>query len=73
MHFIKCGVKIPLFTQFWQLYKVCGTLDNSFITTHTIPKDSDILQIYFCVIIHETRNHTQASVTSEALIHCALF
>ena len=30
-----------------------------------------VLQIYFCVIFRETRHHTQAHVTSGALVHCA--
>jgi len=38
--------------------------------THIIYKEGDILQIYFCVIFHETRHHAQAHVTSGAL--CAL-
>ena len=38
--------------------------------THSIHKEGDILQIYFCVIFHETRHHAQGHVTSGAL--CAL-
>ena len=38
--------------------------------THSIHKEGDILQIYFCVIFCETRHHAQAHVTSGAL--CAL-
>jgi hypothetical protein len=45
-------------------------LDHCFITTHSIHKEGDILQIYFCVIFRETRHHSQAHVTSGAL--CAL-
>ena len=52
------------------MHKVCGTLDNCFITTHNSHKDGDILQIYFCVIYRETRHHAQASITSWALIQC---
>jgi len=40
--------------------------------THVTHKEGDILQIYFCVTFHEIRHHTQAHVTSGALIHCAL-
>jgi len=36
--------------------------------THSIHKEGD-LQIYFCLIFRETRHHTQAHVTSGALIH----
>jgi len=39
--------------------------------THIIHKEGD-LQIYFCVIFCETRHHTQAHITSGALIHCTL-
>jgi len=38
---------------------------------HRIHKEGDKLQIYFCVIFHETRHHTQAHVTSGAL--CPFF
>ena len=51
---------------------VCGTLNHFFITTHSIHKEGDILQIYFCVIFREIRHHAQAHITSGALIHCAL-
>ena len=53
------------------MHKVCGTLDHCFITTHSIHKECDILQIYFCVIFHETRCHAQAHVPSGAL--CPFF
>ena len=46
------------------LHKICGTSDHCFITTHSIYKEGDISQIYFCVIFHDTRHRTQA--------HCAL-
>jgi hypothetical protein len=39
---------------------------------HSIHKEGDILQIYFCVIFHKTRHHAQAHVTSGALTHRAL-
>jgi len=39
--------------------------------THSIHKEGDILQIYFCVIFRETRRHSQAHVTSGAL--CPFF
>jgi len=38
---------------------------------NSIHKDSDILQIYFCVIFSETRHHAQAHVTSGIL--CPFF
>ena len=53
------------------LHKVCGTLDHCFITTHSIHKAGDILQIYFCATFRETRHHAQAHVTSGTLI-CTL-
>jgi len=31
-----------------------------------IHKEGDILQIYFCVIFHETRHHAQAHITQTA-------
>jgi len=71
MHYIKCGVSRSLLTYFWLLQKVCGTLDHSFITTHSIHKEGD-LHIYFFVIFRETRHRAQAHVTSGALTHCAL-
>jgi hypothetical protein len=40
--------------------------------THSIHKEGDILQIYFCVIFHKTGCHAHAHITSGALIHCAL-
>ena len=72
MHYIKCGVSSSLLTQFWLLHKVCGTLDHCFIMTHSIHKEGE-LQIYFGMIFHKTRHHTQALITSGALIHSALF
>ena len=42
----------------------------TFIMTHSIHKEGDILQIYFCLIFRETRHHARAHVTSGAL--CAL-
>ena len=60
MHYIKCGVKSSFVTKFWQLHKVCGTLDHCFIKIHSVHKDDDTLKIYFCVIFRKTRHHTQA-------------
>jgi len=40
--------------------------------THSIHKEGDILQIYFCVIFLKTRHHAQAHITSGAFIHCVL-
>ena len=51
---------------------VCGTLDHCFITTHSIHKEGDILQIYFCVIFRETWHHAQSHLKSGTLVHCAL-
>jgi hypothetical protein len=70
MHYVKCGVNSSLLTKLWLLQKVCDTLNHCFITTHSIHKEGDILQIYFCVIFRETRHHAQAHVTYGAL--CAL-
>jgi hypothetical protein len=40
------------------------------LSQHSIHKEGDILQIYFCVIFHERRHHAQAHITSGAI--CAL-
>jgi len=53
------------------LHKVCGTLDQCFIMTHSIHIEGDILQMYFCVIFYKTRHHAQAHVTFGAL--CPFF
>jgi len=53
------------------MHKVCGILDHCFIMTHSIHKERDS-QIYFGMIFHETRHHTQAHITSGALIHSTL-
>jgi len=37
---------------------------------HSIHKEGDILQIYFCVIFHETRHHAQVHDISVTV--CAL-
>jgi hypothetical protein len=71
MYYIKFGLNSSLLTQFWLLHKVCGTLDHCFIMTHSIHKQGDILQIYFCVIFCQTRQHIQAHGTSGAL--CPFF
>jgi len=71
MYYIKCGVNSSLLTYLLLLPTVCGTLDHSFIMTHSIHKEGDILQIYFCVIFRETRHHAQAHITSGAL--CPFF
>jgi len=39
------------------------------LSRHSIHKEGDILQIYYCVIFCETRHHAQAHITSGALIH----
>jgi hypothetical protein len=44
-------------------------LDHCFNTTHSIHKEGDILQMYFCVIFCETRHHAQAHVAYGALVH----
>ena len=71
MHYIESGVNSSSLTQFWLLWKVSGTLDRCFITTHIIQNEG-YLQIYFCVIFLKTRHNAQAHVTSGALIDCAL-
>jgi hypothetical protein len=68
---IKCGVSSSLLTYFWLLQKVCGTLDYSFITTHSVQNGGDLL-IYSGVIFHKTRHHAQAHVTAGAPIYSAL-
>ena len=70
MHYIKCGVNSSFVTKFCLLQQVCGTLDHCFVMPHSIHKEGDIFQIYFCVIFHETRHHTQAHIISGSL--CAL-
>ena len=50
----------------------CGTSVHCFIMTHSIHKEGDILQIYFCEIFRKTWHHALAPVTSGALVHCAL-
>jgi len=71
MHYIKYDVNSSLFTYFWLLQKVCGTLYHCFIMIHIIHNEG-ALQIYFGVIFLETRHHAQAYITSGAFIHCAL-
>jgi len=39
--------------------------------THSIHKEGDILQIYFCAIFRETRHDAQTHITSDAL--CPFF
>ena len=68
MYYIKCGVNSSLLTSFW-LLQVCGTLHRCFSTIHSIHKEGDILQIYFCVMSRETGHHAQAHVTSATLVH----
>jgi hypothetical protein len=46
---------------------VCGTLDHCFVTTHSIHKKGDILQIYFCAIFLEIRHHAQTHILSGRL------
>jgi hypothetical protein len=72
IYYMKCDVSSSLLKYFWLLQKVCGTLDHCFIMTHSIYKESDILQIYFGVIFCEIGHHAQAHITSDALTHCAL-
>jgi hypothetical protein len=54
------------------LPKVCGTSEHCFITVHSIYTEGD-QQTYSDVIFGETRHHTQAHVTSGALIHSVLY
>jgi hypothetical protein len=37
------------------------------LSWHSIHKEGDILQIYFCAIFHETRHHAQTHIISGAL------
>ena len=62
MHYTKCGVNCSLLPQFWMLQKVCATLDHCFITTHSIHKEGDILQIYF--VWYSVKPGTTPSPTS---------
>ena len=71
MHYIKCGVNSSLRTLFGLLHKVCGTLCHCFITTHSIYKENDILQVYFSVLLRETWHNAQDHVTSGAM--CPFF
>jgi hypothetical protein len=41
------------------------------LSRHNIHKEGDILQIYFCAIFRETRQHAQARVTCGVL--CPFF
>jgi len=72
MHYIKCTVNSSLLSLLWLLQKVYGTLEPSFITTHSIHKECD-LQIHFSVIFHKTVPLKQAHITSGAFIHHAFF
>jgi len=65
MYIIKCAVNISLHNSGCCIRSVAPWI--SFITTHSIHKEGDVLQIYFCVTFHETRHHTQAHVTSDTL------
>jgi hypothetical protein len=71
MHYIKCSVNNILLTKFWLLQKVCGTLDHSFTTTHTI-MNSKWSEIHFRVIIRKTRHNAQAYVTLRTLVNRGL-
>jgi len=69
MHYMKCGVNSSLHNSgccrgLWHLGSLFYHDTNS-----QIHKERDILQIYFCVIFHETRHHAQAHVTSGTLVH----
>ena len=45
-------------------------MDHCFIMTHSIHREGDILQIYFCAIFCETRCYAQVHITSGTL--CAI-
>jgi hypothetical protein len=68
MYFIKCCVNSSLHNSGCC---ISGTLDHCFITTHSIHKEGNILQIYFCAIFRETRHHAQTHIISGAL--CPFF
>jgi hypothetical protein len=68
VHFIKLSVKILLLTQFWLLQTIRGNLDHYSITIEKF----GVLQVYFSVVVRETRHHAQADITFRALIRCSL-
>jgi len=72
MYDIKCGVNNSL--HYSHNSGCCIRSVAPWITVlsqHTLySQEGDILQIYFCVIFHETWHHAQAHITSGAL--CAL-
>jgi len=40
--YLKYRINTSLLTLFWLLQKVCGTLDQCFITTHIIHNEGDL-------------------------------
>ena len=70
MYYIKCGVNSH-YSHNSGCYVRSVIPWVTVLSRHSIHKDGDILQIYFCVIFRETRHHAQAHVTSRTL--CALF
>ena len=69
MYYIKCGVNSLLHNSGCCIRSVAPWMTG--LSWHSIHKEGDILQIYFCVIFHETRHHAQAHVTFGALIRSA--
>jgi hypothetical protein len=65
--FIKLSVKILLLTQFWLLQAIRSTLVHYYITIENL----GVLQVYFCMIVCETRHHAQADITFRALVLCS--
>jgi hypothetical protein len=67
MHFIQLRVQILLLTQFWLLQTIRSTLDHYYITIENL----GVLQVYFCMVVRETRHHAQADITFRALVRCS--
>jgi len=65
MCYTKCGVNGSFVNN-----SGCCTLDHCFITTHSIHKEGDMLQIYFCVIFCETGTMNRPK---SHLAHCVPF
>jgi len=68
MRYIKCDVNSSLHNSGGCIRSVAPWI--TVLSRHSIHEEGDILQIYFCLMICETRHHTQAYVRCGAL--CAL-
>jgi len=69
MHYIKCAVNSSLLTSGCYRRSVAPYIPV--LSQHSIHKGGD-LQVYFGVIFHETKHHTQTHITSGAFIHHTL-